>query len=225
MTWDKVDLPLPFGPMSAATSPSRTVRSRSSRILRPATETLRFLTSSTIFPRLNFSGFEQLSAACPLEFSLLQSRKFLAPLFVIFRRNPMPTGSAYRIAGRGTSADAPFERNRDQFLRFHREFHRQLLQHIAHEAVDDQSRRLLARKPTLHAIKQLILGNLRRRRLMFELRAGGLRFDIRHRMGAARIADEQRIAIGEIAGAGRFPVRRNLTAIGILRSARGNSLR
>src|SRR6059058_4605188 len=56
MTWDKVDLPLPFGPMSAATSPSSTVRSRSSRILRPPTETLRFLTSSTIFPRRNIRG-------------------------------------------------------------------------------------------------------------------------------------------------------------------------
>src|ERR1700730_8268344 len=213
MTWDKVDLPLPFGATSAATSPSRTARSRSSRSLRPPMETLRFFTSSTIFPRLNISGFEHLSAGCPLEFSLLPSRKDEA------NGNHLPDRRG------AASADAPFERNRDQFLRFHREFHRQLLQHIAHEAVDDQSRRLLAREPALHAIKQLILGNFRGRRLMFELRAGGLRFDIGHRMGAARIADEQRIAIGEIAGAGGFPVGRNLTAIGILRSAGGNSLR
>src|ERR1700730_12022956 len=207
MTWDKVDLPLPFGPMSAATSPSRTVRSRSSRVLRPPTETLRFFTSSTIFPRRNIRG---LNIRAPVARSnLCDSDRYKSSL----------------RSWRAASADAPFERNRDQFLRFHREFHWQMLQHIAHEAVDDQSRRLFARKPALHAIKQLILGNLRRRRLMFELRAGGLRFDIRHRMGAARIADEQRIAIGEIAGAGRFPVRRNLTAIGILRSARGNSLR
>src|ERR1700732_4950315 len=208
MTWDKVDLPLPFAPMSAAPSPSSTVRSRSSRILRPPTETLRFLTSSTIFPRRNIRG---LNIRAPVARSNLRfSDRYKSWL---------------RSLGGAASADAPFERNRDQFLCFHREFHRQVLQHIAHEAVDDQGRRLFARKPALHAIKQLILGNFRGRRLMFELRAGGLRFNIGHRMGAARIADEQRIAIGEIAGAGGFPVRRNLTAIGILRSARGNSLR
>ena len=55
-------------------------------------------------------------------------------------------------------------------------------------------------------------------------RAGIFQFDIRHRMGAAGMADEQRIAICEISRARGLPMRRNLTAIGVLRSARRDSL-
>ena len=65
----------------------------------------------------------------------------------------------------------PSRRNRDQLLRLDREFHRQLLQHVAHEAVDDQRRRLLRREAALHGVEELILGDLRGRRLMLELRA------------------------------------------------------
>src|SRR5208337_4033656 len=198
MTCDKVDLPLPFVPMSAATSPSRTVRSRSSRILRPLIETLRFFTSSTIFS----SSLKYLEAA-----------------------DALSAWPALCLAPSERSADASLKRNRDQFLCFHREFHRQLLQDVANEAIDDQGRCLLGRKPALHAKKQLVLGDFRSRCLMFELRAGIFRFDIRHRMGTAGIADEQRIAICEIARARGLPMRRNLTAIGVLRSARRDSLR
>jgi hypothetical protein len=43
------------------------------------------------------------------------------------------------------SADAPFEADLQQLLRLHRELHRQLLQHLAAEAVDDEADRVLLR--------------------------------------------------------------------------------
>ncbi len=91
-----------------------------------------------------------------------------------------------------------------------------LLKDIANEAIDDQSRRFFGRKPALHAIEQLVFGYFRSRRFMFELRARVLRFDVGHRMRAAGIADQKRIAIGEIARARRLAMRRDLAAIGIL---------
>src|SRR3954447_4108356 len=46
MTWDSVDLPEPFGPMIACTSPGFTVSVSPWRISRSSTRTCRFLTSS-----------------------------------------------------------------------------------------------------------------------------------------------------------------------------------
>src|SRR5271167_878379 len=47
MTWLKVDLPEPFGPMIACTSPGLTVSDSPWRISRSSTRTCRFLTSSS----------------------------------------------------------------------------------------------------------------------------------------------------------------------------------
>ena len=80
-------------------------------------------------------------------------------------------------------------------------------------------------KPALHAIEELILGDFRGRRLMLELRRAVIRLDIGHRMRAAVVADQQRVAIGEIARARRLAMRRDLAAIGVLRMAGGNALR
>jgi hypothetical protein len=58
------------------------------------------------------------------------------------------------------SADAPFETDADEFLRFDRELHRQLLQHLAAEAVDDHRDGLLLRQAALQAVEQLIVADL-----------------------------------------------------------------
>src|SRR5215204_6290177 len=47
ITWDRVDLPEPFGPMMACTSPERTVRSMPLRISLPATPARRAVISSS----------------------------------------------------------------------------------------------------------------------------------------------------------------------------------
>ena len=77
-----------------------------------------------------------------------------------------------------------------------------------------------SRKPALQAVEQLVVGNLRRRRLVLELRAGVLRLDIGHRMRAALVADQQRVALGEVARVRRLAVRRDLAAIGVVASGR-----
>src|SRR5271170_2853245 len=46
-------------------------------------------------------------------------------------------------------SDRALQRDRDQLLRLDREFHRQLLQHVFDETVDDKRGRLLRREPTL----------------------------------------------------------------------------
>src|SRR3978361_645076 len=56
MTWLSVDLPEPFGPMMACTSPLLTVSDRPWRISRSSTRTCRFLTSSNGITLFRFLG-------------------------------------------------------------------------------------------------------------------------------------------------------------------------
>src|SRR3712207_7111244 len=49
-----------------------------------------------------------------------------------------------------------------------RSFHRELLQHVLHEAVHDERRRLLFREAALLAVEHLIFRDLRRRGLVLE---------------------------------------------------------
>src|SRR3954462_13111944 len=58
---------------------------------------------------------------------------------------------------KGALSHRTFERDRDQLLGLDREFHRQLLQHVLDEAVDDQGRGLLVRQAALLAVEQLVL--------------------------------------------------------------------
>src|ERR1700742_1166263 len=118
MTCESVDLPEPFGPMIAWTSPSFTVSDSPWRISRSSTRTCKFLTSSS-----------------DIQLPFKTNRR-------------APPAEACNAA----SADAAFQRNRNQLLSFHREFHRQLLQHILNEAVDDQANRLFLAQAALHAI-------------------------------------------------------------------------
>ena len=59
---------------------------------------------------------------------------------------------------------------------------------------------------------------------MLEVRRRVLRLDVRHRVRAALVADEQRVAVGEVARARRLAVRRDEPAIGVLRMAGGDAL-
>src|ERR1700675_1943936 len=100
MTWLSVDLPEPFGPMIACTSPGFTVSDSPWRISRSSTRTCRFLTSSK---------------------DIISS---------VHSRPSSAVGAAQRAMG---LSNRTFEADRNQLLRFHREFHRQLLQHVLDE--------------------------------------------------------------------------------------------
>src|SRR6266567_7465765 len=69
-----------------------------------------------------------------------------------------------------SSSDTAFQRDRNQLLRFHRELHRQLLQHILHKPIDDEAYGFFLGEPALHTIEQHVLRYLRRGRLMLEQR-------------------------------------------------------
>src|SRR5258707_8373783 len=64
-----------------------------------------------------------------------------------------------------TSADTAFEAHRQQLLRLDGELHRQLLQDFLAKSVDDQRQRILVLDAALAAIEQLVLADLRGRRL------------------------------------------------------------
>src|SRR6266568_5005954 len=122
-----------------------------------------------------------------------------------------------------SSSDAAFQRDRNQLLRLDREFHRQLLQHVLDEAIDDKADGFFLAQSALHAVEQHVLGYFRGGRLMLEQRRGILRLDIGHGMSAASVADQERIAGREVACAGSFPVCGNEAAIGVLRDAGGDA--
>src|SRR3954466_16178450 len=127
MTCDSVDLPEPFGPMIACTSPGFTVSVSPWRISRSSTRTFRSFTSSRdiVFRSLFLvlrSAVRRVSKDVADNLSSGPSRRPLT-------RPPQDEGLANR----------PFQRDRNQLLRFHRELHRQLLQHVLHEAIDHQA--------------------------------------------------------------------------------------
>src|SRR6516225_5922611 len=207
ITWESVDLPEPFGPMIACTSPSFTVSESEWRISRSSTCTFKFLTSSKAITFFPFSPrpeeHRERGPKGVVDFSSLKAG-LLNLLQVLSNRT--------------------FERDRDQLLRFHREFHRQLLQHVLHKAVDDQPNRFFLGEAALRAIEQHVLGYLRGGRFVLEQRRGILRFHVRNGVGAAFVADQKRVAGGVVARAGRFAMRGDEAAIGVLRHACGNTL-
>src|SRR6185437_8993265 len=66
MTWLSVDLPEPFGPMMACTSPLFTVIESPWRISRSSTRTCRFLTSSNAILIVPFCVMPRVAARPPL---------------------------------------------------------------------------------------------------------------------------------------------------------------
>src|SRR5216683_4787023 len=213
MTWLSVDLPEPFGPMMACTSPLFTVSESPWRISRSSTRTCRSLTSSSGITFFRF--FLVLTSA---KGAFRRTGADTNPLFSSFET------AAARPPLDEVLSDAALQRDRDQFLRLDREFHRQLLQHVFHESINHEADGLFLRQPALHAIEQHVLGNLRRGRLMLEQRRGVLRLDIGHRVRAAFVADQQRIARRKVARAGRLAVGGDEAAIGVLRDAGGDAL-
>src|ERR1700730_12397198 len=162
MTWLRVDLPEPFGPMIACTSPGLTVSDSPWRISRSSTRTCRSLTSSNDITIFCFSSrlFLVLRSAEGASRRTQADNLSSHPSRRLLTQPPQDEGLPNRT----------FEADRDQLLRLDREFHRQLLQHVLHKAVDDEADGFFLAQPALHAIEQHVLGNLRGGRLMLEQR-------------------------------------------------------
>src|SRR5262245_10398119 len=76
-------------------------------------------------------------------------------------------------------ANATLQADAEELLRLDCELHRQLAEDLATEAVDDHRHRVLGRDPALLAVEDLVLADLRHRRLVLELRGAVLDLDVR----------------------------------------------
>src|SRR5215475_6527946 len=101
-----------------------------------------------------------------------------------------------------TLSDTPLKTDAEQFLRFHGELHGQLLEDRLAEAVDDHGNSFLFGYAALLQIENLIFADLRSRGLVLHARARVPDLDVREGVSAALVADQQRIALGVVAGAG-----------------------
>src|ERR1700732_4084919 len=178
--------------MIACTSPALTERSITRKISRPS-----------------------VSRAC---------RSLISSITTLFRQiypHDRSTSGLLFLQGkdRTPSSDAAFEAHRQQLLRFDREFHRQLFQHFLAEAVDDQRHRVLGAEPALPAIEQLVLADLRGRRLVLDPGRGIAHLDIGHSVRAAPVTNQQRVALRVVARALRPRLHAHETAIGVLSAA------
>src|ERR1700730_10084769 len=216
MTWLRVDLPEPFGPMIACTSPGLTVSDSPWRISRSSTRTCRSLTSSNDITIFCFSSrlFLVLRSAEGASRRTQADNLSSHPSRRLLARPPQDEGLPNRT----------FEADRDQLLRLDRELHRQRLQHVLPQAADHEADRCPLAQPGLHAVDQHGLRDLRRGRFVLEQRRGILGLDVRHGVRAAFVADQQRVAGGELAGAGRLAMGGDEAAIGVLRDAGGDAL-
>src|SRR3954453_4305151 len=133
----------------------------------------------------------------------------------------MTTGYGVRLY----LANAAFKAHGEQFLRLDRELHRQFLQDLLAEAVDDQRQRVLVRQAALAAVEELVLADLRCRCLVLDMGRRVAHLDIGHGMRAAAGADQQRVALRVVArplGPGLHP---HETTISILAAAGRDALR
>src|SRR5690606_7722687 len=99
------------------------------------------------------------------------------------------------------SAHAAFEAHAEQVLCFHRELHRELLEDLAAEAVDDHRDGVLGRETALHGIEELVLADARGGCLVLDVRRWLPDLDGGEGMCGALVADQQRIALGGVARA------------------------
>src|SRR4029450_4601250 len=151
--------------------------------------------------------------------------RFLISSIRVFSK-PLMMTLVYMLAAVGgpALADAPLEADADQLLRLGHELHGEMLEHIAHEAVDDERHRFLSRESALQTVEQLVVGDLGGGRLVLEGRGRVLRLDIGHGMRAAFVADQERVAVGEVPRIGGLAMRRNKPAIGVVGVTGGNAL-
>ena len=103
-------------------------------------------------------------------------------------------------AGEGDGlADAAFQLQLYQPLRFYREFHRQFLEDLFAEAIDDEADRVFFGEAALHAVEDLVFADFCGGRFVFDLCAGVLHHQVGEGVRAAIATDKQGVALGEVA--------------------------
>ena len=121
-------------------------------------------------------------------------------------------------------SDAAFQADAQQLLCFDGEFHGQLAEDALAEAVDDHGDGVFGLEPALAEVEHLVLADLRRGGFVLHARRRILHFDIRERVRAALVADQQRIALGVVPRARGVLHDLHLAAVGVLAVAGGDAL-
>src|SRR3990172_146686 len=120
--------------------------------------------------------------------------------------------------------DASFEAHAEELLRLYRELHRELAQHFPGEAVHDHRDRVLRQDAALVTVKKLIVADLGRRRLVLHLRRGVLDLNVRKGVGAAPVADEERVALRVVPRVPGTLLDLHQTPVSVLAVAGGDAL-
>src|SRR5712691_5985392 len=155
-TLASVDLPEPFGPMMACTSPLLTMRLMPFRISLPSTDAYRLRISNKSFSSSFVSEARPLGRACPCNRAL-------------------PNGRASDT----TSPNRALELHAQQACGFNGKLHRQLQENIFTKTIDDERNGVLLRDAALHQVEQLLFADARGRSFVLDLRAVVHYFDIR----------------------------------------------
>src|SRR3712207_5329026 len=122
------------------------------------------------------------------------------------------------------SADAAFKGDAEELPGLDRELHRQLLHHLAAEAVDDERHRVLLGDAAGAAVEELVVADIARGRLVLALGTAVPDLDVGHRVRAALVADQEAVALGMDARALRALHHPDQAAVGAVRAAGGDAL-
>src|SRR4029453_15775634 len=99
------------------------------------------------------------------------------------------------------STDRPFETDAEQLLRFHRELHRQFLEHLLEKAVHVYRHRVLRRDAAALAVIELVFADARGGGLVLDPGGGVLHLDVGEGVGGALVAQQQGVALRVVARA------------------------
>src|SRR3990172_1770590 len=136
-----------------------------------------------------------------------------------------PQRTCRRSTQRSGSANTALQRDAQQFLRLDGEFHRQLPEDLPAEPAHNQVDRLVCGQPALAAVEELVVANLRRRRLVLDASGRVPDLEIREGVRAAPVAEEQRVALRVVARPDRALRNPYEPAIGVLAVPGRNALR
>src|SRR3989337_1044363 len=197
----------------------RTVPCVTSYVIRPARTWASVLFPEPFGPMIAWTSPASTVMSIPRRISLSFT---LACRFRI-SSSAIPSSSSLR----GPSPDRALEvqADLDQLLRLHGELHRQVQKDLLAEAVHDHVRRVLRREAALLAVENLVVADLRGRRLVLHLGRGARGVDLRERDRPALAAEEEGVALGVVPRARRALQDLHHAAVRVLAVARGDPLR
>ena len=92
----------------------------------------------------------------------------------------------------------------------------ELPEHLLAESIDDHVHRVFGGESALLAVEDLVLADLRGRSFVLHPRRGVPHLDVRERVRAACVAQQQGIALGEVPGVHRILLHLHQSAVGVL---------